>query len=55
MGKIGIEPTQTSANGFTDRPNSPTLAFPLIKMGVKVGFEPTILPPYIILKINIFF
>ena len=44
VGKIGIEPTQSFDNGFTDRPNSPTLAFPLIKMVGAKGFEP--LKPY---------
>ena len=26
VGRVGIEPTETEANGVTDRPNSPTLA-----------------------------
>lgn len=32
VGRVGIEPTKTEANGVTDRPNSPTLAPAHIKM-----------------------
>lgn len=31
VGKIGFEPTQTEANGFTVRPNSPTFALAHIR------------------------
>lgn len=30
MGEVGIEPTQSQDTGFTDQPNSPTLALSLV-------------------------
>lgn len=35
VGGVGIEPTETEANGVTDRPSSPTLAPAHIKMTLR--------------------
>lgn len=31
MGKVGFEPTKPEGNGFTGRPNSPSLALTLVR------------------------